>query len=120
MAFESFNLWRPRRPVGVMTLALIVALAWCATPATATAAERTDEAQRTDDLPTGRHTQSRGGPPARALAACQNASAGQKCEFTDQGRSLAGSCWAPADKPLACRPANAPGPRAFDPAAPKR
>ena len=50
----------------------------------------------------------RGGPPAEALAACQASSAGDQCSFSGRRGSVSGSCWAPANKPLACRPANAP------------
>ena len=127
MTTDSFKLWRVRHPFGVKALALVAALACFGAAlacfgaaATAKATERTDTAQPSTDRPAGRDSQSRGGPPAQALAACQNASAGQKCTFTDRGQSLAGSCWAPADKPLACRPSNAPGPRASEPAAPAR
>jgi hypothetical protein len=48
------------------------------------------------------------GPPAQAIAACKSLSTGQDCTFTDQQRSLRGTCWAPEGKPLACRPAQAP------------
>jgi hypothetical protein len=51
----------------------------------------------------------RGGPPQEAMAACQSLSAGQACSFRARDRDLTGSCWAPEGKPLACKPANAPG-----------
>lgn len=50
----------------------------------------------------------RGSPPAEALAACQASSAGDQCSFSGRRGSVSGSCWAPANKPLACRPANVP------------
>jgi hypothetical protein len=50
----------------------------------------------------------RRGPPAEALAACKSLAAGKACSFQHHGKSLAGSCWAPEGRPLACRPKDAP------------
>jgi hypothetical protein len=51
-----------------------------------------------------------GGAPAEAIAACTTLTAGQACSFSGRRGSETGTCWAPADKPLACKPANAPQP----------
>jgi hypothetical protein len=50
----------------------------------------------------------RGPPPAEALAACKSQASGAACTFQHEGRSLSGSCWAPPERPLACRPKDAP------------
>jgi hypothetical protein len=50
-----------------------------------------------------------GGAPAEAIAACKTLTAGQACSFSGQRGTETGTCWAPSDKPLACKPANAPG-----------
>ena len=52
----------------------------------------------------------RRGPPAEALAACKALKAGDACSFTAQRGAVSGSCFAPQDKPLACRPKDAPTP----------
>ena len=46
-------------------------------------------------------------PPAEAIAACKSLSKGQACTFTSPQRTVTGTCWAPEDKPLACRPKDA-------------
>ena len=49
------------------------------------------------------------GPPEVALEACSNSVQGDPCSFEGRrGESLEGSCEAPSDKPLACRPEGAP------------
>lgn len=48
-------------------------------------------------------------PPPEALAACKSIAAGQACSFTSPRGAVSGTCWAPAGKPLACKPKNAPG-----------
>lgn len=49
------------------------------------------------------------GPPAEALAACKALAAGAACSFSGrEGRQVEGTCWAPPDKALACKPAHAP------------
>ncbi len=54
----------------------------------------------------------RRGPPRVAVEACANAVQGDACTFEGRrGESLQGTCWAPQDKPLACRPEGAPPPR---------
>jgi len=51
-------------------------------------------------------------PPEVAFEACAAAVQGDQCSFEGRrGESLEGSCEAPADKPLACRPEGAPPPR---------
>ncbi len=52
----------------------------------------------------------RGGPPAQALTACEALKSGNACSFTGRRGAVEGTCEAPQGKPLACRPANAPGP----------
>jgi hypothetical protein len=53
----------------------------------------------------------RKGPPPQALAACQSQAAAAACSFTTpRGDSLAGTCWAPQGKPLACKPQHPPAP----------
>lgn len=47
-------------------------------------------------------------PPAEALAACKSLASGAACSFTSPHGKLAGTCFAPEGKPLACRPAGAP------------
>lgn len=68
--------------------------------------------------PPGQHR----GPPPEALAACKTAKAGADCNFTHDGRTMKGSCWAPEGRPLACRPKDAPPPPpgASAPPPPKR
>jgi hypothetical protein len=45
------------------------------------------------------------GPPAAALEACSSAVQGDACSFEGRhGEQLQGTCEAPEDKPLACRP----------------
>ena len=52
----------------------------------------------------GRH----GSPPPEMLKACINKSYGDVCTATGpQGRSISGTCFAPQDRPLACRPQDA-------------
>jgi hypothetical protein len=58
----------------------------------------------------------RRGPPPEALAACKSLAAGKECTVTLGSNTLKGSCWAPEGKPLACRPAGAPGPDGGKPA----
>jgi hypothetical protein len=47
-------------------------------------------------------------PPAEALAACASLSSGKDCSFTSPHGTVAGTCWAPEGKPLACKPKDAP------------
>jgi len=56
----------------------------------------------------GRDEQPPRKPPKEALGACAGHSAGQACSFTGRRGAMEGTCFAPADRPLACRPANAP------------
>ncbi|MEL7447867.1 MAG: hypothetical protein AAFN78_01580 [Pseudomonadota bacterium] len=54
----------------------------------------------------------RRGPPRVAVEACASAVQGDACSFEGRrGESLQGTCWAPQDKPLACKPEGAPPPR---------
>lgn len=49
------------------------------------------------------------GPPEAALEACSNSVAGDPCSFEGRhGEALEGTCEAPDDKPLACRPEGGP------------
>ena len=46
------------------------------------------------------------GPPPVALEACESSVQGDPCSFEGRrGETLEGTCEAPDDKPLACRPA---------------
>ncbi|MCB1601655.1 MAG: hypothetical protein R3F18_05145 [Lysobacterales bacterium] len=47
-------------------------------------------------------------PPQEAIDACSGLKAGDVCSFTGRRETLEGTCFAPAQKPLACKPANAP------------
>ena len=48
-------------------------------------------------------------PPPAAIEACAAAVQGDRCTFAGRNNEqVEGSCFAPADKPLACRPDNAP------------
>jgi hypothetical protein len=67
----------------------------------ATAYAQSDEENRTN--------REHRGPPEVALEACSNSVQGDPCSFEGrQGEALEGSCEAPDDKPLACRPEGAP------------
>jgi len=47
----------------------------------------------------------RQGPPAEALAACEDKARASLCAFiSPQGNTISGTCDAPPDKPLACHP----------------
>lgn len=49
------------------------------------------------------------GPPEAALEACSNSVEGDPCSFEGRhGEALEGTCEAPDDKPLACRPEGGP------------
>lgn len=49
------------------------------------------------------------GPPAAALEACSTAVQGDPCSFEGRrGNAVEGTCEAPDDKPLACRPEGGP------------
>jgi len=51
-------------------------------------------------------------PPEVAIEACAAAVQGDQCSFEGRrGESLQGTCEAPDDKPLACRPEGGPPPR---------
>lgn len=51
----------------------------------------------------------RRGPPEVALEACATSVQGDPCSFEGRrGDALEGTCEAPDDKPLACRPAGGP------------
>ncbi len=54
------------------------------------------------------NTETRKGPPAEALAACNSLASGQACTFEAQRGTVKGVCAAPEGKPLACRPSDAP------------
>lgn len=48
-------------------------------------------------------------PPREAVEACQSASQGDACSFSGRrGEWVQGSCEAPPQRPLACRPSNPP------------
>ena len=48
-------------------------------------------------------------PPPAAVEACASFVAGDPCEFTGRrDQQVTGTCFAPAEKPLACRPDNPP------------
>lgn len=48
-------------------------------------------------------------PPAEALAACKSLASGAACSFTSPRGAESGTCFAPNDKPLACRPQRGAG-----------
>lgn len=49
------------------------------------------------------------GPPAAALEACSSSVQGDPCSFEGRrGEALEGTCEAPNEKPLACRPEGGP------------
>ena len=57
--------------------------------------------------PTGNHD--RPPPPSpEALSACKTVASGEGCSFTAVPDTVSGTCWAPAGRPLACRPTNPP------------
>jgi hypothetical protein len=47
-------------------------------------------------------------PPPEALAACKTLKSGQDCSFKGPHSSVQGTCWAPPNKPLACKPSHMP------------
>lgn len=47
-------------------------------------------------------------PPREAIDACKSLTSGKECGFSFQRGLVAGTCWAPEDKPLACKPNVAP------------
>lgn len=47
-------------------------------------------------------------PPPEALEACKSLASGQECGFKTPDGNIAGLCWAPEGKPLACKPKDAP------------
>jgi len=47
-------------------------------------------------------------PPQEALDACKSLNSGDECGFTSRHGTIKGYCWAPEDKPLACKPKDAP------------
>lgn len=49
-------------------------------------------------------------PPKEAVQACKALTQDQACSFSMGDKKMNGTCWAPADKPLACRPKGAPAP----------
>lgn len=57
------------------------------------------------------------GPPPEALAACKGLKADAACGFTSPHGAVQGRCWAPPDKPLACKPEH---PKGASPQAPQR
>ncbi|MEL7535919.1 MAG: hypothetical protein AAFZ58_07885 [Pseudomonadota bacterium] len=68
-------------------------------------------AQDSDDPSERKHRR----PPPVALEACAAAVEGDSCAFEGRrGETLEGTCQAPQDKPLACRPDGAPPPERLD------
>jgi len=58
-----------------------------------------------ENKPRGEHR----GPPEVALEACSSSVPGDSCSFEGRhGETLNGTCEAPTDKPLACRPEGGP------------
>ena len=47
-------------------------------------------------------------PPPEALAACKGLASGSDCSVKGPNGTIKGSCWAPPEKALACRPKDAP------------
>ncbi len=55
------------------------------------------------------------GPPEAALEACSSSVQGDPCSFDGRrGDALEGTCDAPDDKPLACRPEGGPPKRQLE------
>ena len=55
------------------------------------------------------------GPPEAALEACSSSVQGDPCSFEGRrGDALEGTCDAPDDKPLACRPEGGPPTRQLE------
>jgi hypothetical protein len=55
------------------------------------------------------------GPPEVALEACSNSVQGDPCSFEGRrGNEVQGTCEAPDDKPLACRPDGGPPDKHLD------
>lgn len=48
------------------------------------------------------------GPPPQAIAACNSLTAGASCTFMGHDHEKTGICWAPPDRPLACKPTDRP------------
>lgn len=44
------------------------------------------------------------GPPPQAIAACSSLKAGASCIFMGHDHQKTGVCWAPPERPLACKP----------------
>lgn len=57
----------------------------------------------------------RRGPPQEAVEACSTLVQGDPCSFEGRrGNAVEGSCEAPEDKPLACRPEGGPPKRQLE------
>ena len=78
-----------------MTRLIIALLATSLITGTAFAQDDTDNRRKMD----------RRGPPEAALQACVSSVQGDPCSFEGRGDEVVeGTCEAPDDKPLACRP----------------
>jgi hypothetical protein len=69
------------------------------------------DAQRPGQRPQaeGQESHEHRGPPPEALAACKSLARGAACTFTSPHGAETGTCFAPEDKPLACRPTRGAG-----------
>ena len=65
-------------------------------------------AARADGPPGSGSGRQRGPPPPEALAACEQKTAGAACSYSHEGNERTGVCWAPEDRPLACKPEHPP------------
>lgn len=74
----------------------------CVLALTAVAAEVAPRQPRPGEGP------ARMGPPPEALKACSSLKAEAACSFDGRDGKVSGTCFAPPNRPLACRPKGAP------------
>ena len=79
----------------------LAAASLCALALSTLAAEVTPRQQGPGEAPP------RMGPPPEALKACKGLVAQAACSFDGREGKVSGSCFAPPDRPLACRPKDA-------------
>jgi hypothetical protein len=84
-------------------LALIALITLCAS---SQAAQQQQAPQTREQGQGGEHQHRK--PPPEALDACKGKSSGQACSFTSPHGQVDGTCFAPEDKPQACRPKHPP------------
>ena len=99
---ESFETYVGRRDMRLASALLLMHL-WAASAA----AQAPDKPGA--DAP-------RRGPPPEAIESCKSLASGAACSVNLGSKTIKGTCWAPEGKPLACKPANGPGPNGGMPA----